>query len=117
MEEFFPTLLLDLLVISITFSVILMTLIQKFKNLSFINKSWHIWILNFLFSFLIGIPFSMTFYNIDLKNSIWVGLFSFIGASSIYETLKNQNIINYKPSSISDTVTISKENEIKRNDK
>lgn len=116
MEEFFPELLLNLLMISITFSVILMTLIQKFKTLSFINKSWHIWFLNLLFSFFIGIPFSITFYNIDLKNSIWVGLFSFIGASSIYEVLKNQNIINYKPTSVSDTVTISKDNEIKRDD-
>lgn len=114
MEEFFPTLLLDLLIISITFSVILMALIQKLKALSFITKSWHIWFLNLVFSFTIGIPFSMTFYKISMKDSIWVGLFSFIGASAIYEGLKSQNIINYKPSSISDTVTISKENEIKR---
>jgi hypothetical protein len=114
MEEFFPTLLLDLLVISITFSIILMALIQKIKSLSFIKKSWQVWLLNLFFSFSLGIPFSITFYNISLKNSIWVGLFSFIGASSIYEALKNQNIINYTPSSISDTITISKSNEIKR---
>lgn len=117
MEDFFPELLINLLIISITFSVILMNLIQKFKTLSFINKSWHVLIINLIFSFLIGIPFSTTFYNIDLKNSIWVGIFSFIGASSIYETLKNQNIINYKPASVSDTVTISRDNEIKREDK
>ena len=59
MEEFFPTLLLDLLVISITFSIVLMALIQKFKVLSFINKSWQVWFLNLIFSFLIGIPFAM----------------------------------------------------------
>jgi hypothetical protein len=114
MEEFFPTLLLDLLVISITFSIILMALIQKIKSLSLINKSWQVWLLNLIFSFSLGIPFSMTFYDISLPNSIWVGLFSFIGASTIYEALKNQNIITYKPSSISDTITISKDNEIKR---
>ncbi len=114
MENILPTLLLDLIVISITFSVILMALIQKLKTLSFINKSWHIWFLNLILSFLVGIPFSITFYNLSLKDSIWVGLFSFIGASAIYEGLKNQNLINYKPSSISDTVTISSENEIKR---
>lgn len=114
MENIFPQLLLDLLTISITFSVILMTLIQKFKTLSFINKSWHVWFINLVFSFAIGIPFSITFYNISLINSIWVGLFSFIGASSIYEVLKKQNIINYTPIRVDDTISISKDNEIKR---
>ena len=114
MEEFFPTLLLDLLVISITFSIVLMALIQKFKVLSFINKSWQVWFLNLIFSFLIGIPFAMTFYNITLKDSLWGGFFSFVGASGIYQALKNQKIINYTPSSISNKVTLDKKNEIKR---
>ena len=114
MEEFFPTLLLDLLVISITFSIVLMALIQKFKVLTFINKSWQVWLLNLIFAYLIGVPFAMTFYDITLKNSLWVGFFSFVGASGIYEALKNQNIINYKPSSISDKITLDRNNEIKR---
>lgn len=117
MEDFFPTLLVDLLVVSLAFSVILTTLIQKFKSLSFIKKSWQVWLLNFLFSFALGIPFGMTFYDLNVKEGIWVGLFSFIGASSIYEILKTQNIINYKPTSISDTVMIPIENEIVREDK
>lgn len=114
MEELFPTLLLDLLVISVTFSVVLMALIQKFKVLSFINISWHIWIINLLFSFLIGIPFAMTFYDVNFYDSIWVGLFSFIGASAIYEGLKNQNVFTYKPSSLTETKSIPTANEIKR---
>lgn len=114
MGEFFPDLLINLLIISITYSVILMALLQRFKALSFINKSWHIWILNLIFSFLIGIPFAITFYDVSILDSIWVGLFSFIGASAIYEALSNQNIINIKPASLDNEITISKENEIKR---
>lgn len=114
MEEYFPTLLLDLLVISATFSVILMALIQKFKTLSFINKSWQLWIIHLIFSFTIGIPFAMIFYNINIYDSIWVGLFSFVGASTIYDTLKNQNIFTYKPSSLNKTKSIPIANEIKR---
>lgn len=114
MEDFFPTLLIDLLIISITFSVILMALIQKFKDLSFINKSWQIWIIHLIFSFLIGIPFAMIFYDMSFYDSIWVGLFSFIGASAIYEGLKNQNIFTYKPSSLNKTKSIPIANEIKR---
>jgi len=114
MDNFFPDLLVDLLIISITFSVVLMALIQKFKVLSFINKPWKVWILNLIFSFLIGIPFAITFYNINLIDSLWIGLFSFIGASTIYEALKNQNFISFKPTSSSDNISISKDNEIRR---
>ena len=78
-------LLFNIIIISLTFSVILMSLIQKFKTFSFINKPWHIWFLNFLFSFTIGIPFSMTFYGLSFYHSIWVSLFSFIGAPSLYQ--------------------------------
>lgn len=114
MEEFFPTLLLDLLVISITFSIILMAFIQKCKALSFITQSWQIWVINLIFSFVLGIPFAITFYDTSIDHSIWVGLFSFIGASTIYEGLKNQNVFTYKPSSLNKTKTISIDNEIKR---
>lgn len=114
MNDFFPSLLLELLGISIAFSVILMAVIQKFKSFSCIKKSCHVMILNFILSFAIGIPFSISFYDVTWINGIWVGLFSFVGASTIYTGLKKQNIINYKPDSINDNIKIPKENEIKR---
>lgn len=116
MEQFLPERLLDLLIISVTFSFIIMVVLQKFKALPFINKAWQIWILNFIFSFSIGIPFTITFYNLDIYSGAWVGLFTFVGAPAIYDALKNQTIINYKPTSLNDTVSIPKENEIKRDD-
>ncbi len=116
MEEFLPTSLMDVLAVSVVFSVILMALIQKFKTLKLIHKSSLIWFLNLLFAFLLGIPFAYSFYNLSIIDSVWTGLFSFIGAPSIYTALKNQTLISYKPKSISDVVTISKENEIVRDD-
>lgn len=112
MENFLPSLLLELLSVSITFSVILMAVIQKLKSFSCITKPCHVMFLDILLAFLIGVPFSITFYSINWIEGLWVGLFSFVGASSIYEALKKQNIINYNPSSTS--VSISKNNEIKR---
>lgn len=106
--------LLNIIMISITFSIILMAVIQKFKKLPFINKSYKVWILNFIFAFLIGVPFSMWFYKLSIYDSLWVGLFAFVGAPSIYKALKEQNIINYTPESISDTIEVPKENEIPR---
>lgn len=117
METFFSTLLIDLLIVSVVFGVILVTLIQNFKSVSFIKKSWQVWLLNLFFSFAISIPFGMTFYDLNLKDSIWIGLFSFIEVSSIYELLKNHNFINYKRRSISNVVAIPTENEIVRDNK
>lgn len=116
MEAMLPEKLLDLLVTSIILSAFIMVLLQKFKTLSFITKSWQIWLLNLLFSFGVGIPFTIYFYDLDVFSGLWVGLFTFVGAPAIYDILKNQNIINYTPTSLSDTVKIPKENEIKRSD-
>ena len=108
--------LLDILMISITCSVVLMVLIQKFKSFSFIKKDYVIWMSNLVFSFGLGIPFAIYFYSLDIYSALWVSVFSFIGAPSIYEILKLQNIINYTPKALDDdVVVIPKENEIVRN--
>lgn len=106
-----------LLLISLTFSIFLMALVQKIKTLDFIKKRWQVWLINLFCAFLMGIPFGMMFYQLTLEESVWISLFGFIGAPSIYEALKNQNIISYKPrSSNKDYTCIKKSNEIKRSD-
>ena len=79
-----------------------MTLIQKFKELSFVNEKYHVFLLNLIFSFCIGISFSIIFYKVNLYYGIWISIFSFIGSSNLYELLKKQNILNYTPFSLSD---------------
>lgn len=114
MDALVTDLLIKVLLISITFSVIEMAFIQKIKSLSMIKKSWQVILINLISCFFLGTTFSMWFFELNLINSLWVALFSFIGAPTIYEALKKQNIINYNPKSLNETITISKENEIKR---
>lgn len=92
-----PENLLQILFISMVFSMVLMSLIQKLKTFTLIKKKWHIWVLNLLFAFILGIPFGRMFYHLSIPESIWVGVFSFIGASSIYDKLEK-----YSPISLSD---------------
>lgn len=101
----------NLLSVSVIISSIVMIIIQKFKHFKFITKNYQIGLLNFIFSFLIGIPFSIYFYNFSLVEASWISLFSVIGAPSIYDILKNQNIINYTPKSLDENII-----EIKRDD-
>lgn len=86
---------INCLLISIVVSIINMALVQKFKELSIIDNSNKLFLLNLLFSFVIGIPFSIIFYKLELYYSIWVSIFSFIGASNIYEMLKKYNFTSY----------------------
>lgn len=106
--------LIEVFMISLTFSIIEMAFIQKIKSLSFITKSWQVVVINFVFSFVLGTLFSVWFFELNIYDGLWVSLFGFIGAPTIYEMLKKQNMINFTPKSLSDKVTISKENEIKR---
>lgn len=108
--------LLDTLMFSITLSSVVMASIQKFKSLPFIKKDWHVFFINFIISFTIGIPFTYTFYEKDLITSLWISLFSFIEAPGIYKFLKSQNIINYTPKSLNEDneIKIDKKNYIDR---
>ena len=106
--------LINILLISMVFSIIQMTFIQKCKKFKCVRKECHILILNIVTSFIFGIPFAMWFYELSIYDSIWVSIFSFIGAPSIYQTLKKQNIIKYQPESLNNTISVPKENEIKR---
>ncbi len=79
---------LNCLMISMIVSVVVMALIEKFKTIDFLKNSNHIFLLNLIFSFVIGINFSIIFYNMNINEGIWISIFSFIGAPSIYDGIK-----------------------------
>ena len=100
MLDIFPTHLIDLLVVSVTLSMITMVLIQKLKCLKIINKCWKVFIFNTVLSIALGIPFTVYFYNLTINDGIWVSIFTFI--------------INYTPQSLKDGITIDQSNIIER---
>lgn len=102
MNIFITNELINCLLISMIVSVINMIMIQRFKELSCIKNGDQVFILNLILSFVIGIPFSIIFYDKEFYYSVWVSIFSFVGASNIYEFLKKQTLIDYTPFKISD---------------
>ena len=102
-------LLKELLIITIVLSVITMAFIQKtkgiFKTFKFIEL--YSAIVNIVFA----IVFCISFTEISIINSLWVGLFSFLGADTLYKTLEG------KLASFSDILNKNEEIiEIKRDD-
>ena len=68
---------------------------------------------------IIGFLFSQTFSNIDYFNSLWVGLFAFLGADTIYRNLEGKlsSYGDLVPSGDSGNITPSKEkNSLKTDD-
>ncbi len=108
MDTLITTEMINCLMHATTVSIIVMAVIQKFKTLECITKDCHIFLLNIVFSFVIGISFSITFYDEPIENAIWISLFSFIGAPSLYTMLKKQNVINMDLISLDDTLPETK---------
>ena len=74
------------LAIAFVSGIIVFNLIQKFKELPFINKPVYLWVLNLCLT-----PIAYLFaryngyYGIEHYAALWVALYSFIGAPTIYE--------------------------------
>ena len=99
------------LIISITISSITCAFVQKTKGL--FKSSKYLILYSLLINIVISILFCKTFTDITLPNSLWIGLFSFIGADSIYKTLEGR-ILSYEDIISRKNVTIPKENIINK---
>lgn len=104
----------ELLVIGIALSAITCAIIQKTKSL--FKSSKFITLYSFIINMVVGIVFSITFTDVTLPTSLWIGLFSFLGADSIYKSLEGK-ISSYSDILNRKTITLSKDNIINEEDK
>ncbi len=102
------------LIISIVISSITCTFIQKTKGL--FKNSKYIVFYSLFTNIVVSILFCKTFTSIDLPISLWVGLFSFIGADSIYKSLEGK-ISTYNDIISKKQVAIPEDNIINKEDK
>ena len=102
------------LLISIALSSITCTFVQKTKT--FMKGSKFVTLYSFIINIIISILFCKTFTSIDLPNSLWIGLFSFLGADSIYKTLEGK-LASYTDLIERKDISIPEENIINKEDK
>ena len=81
-------LLKELLINAIVLSVVTMAFIQKTKVIFKTSKFIELYsaIVNVIFA----IVFCISFTEISIINSLWVGLFSFLGADTLYKALEGK---------------------------
>ena len=102
------------LIISIVLSSITCTIVQKTKV--FLKSSKWITIYSLIINIITSILFCLTFTDIEFPLSIWIGVFSFLGADSIYKTLEGK-IKTYQELVSDREIIIKKENIINEEDK
>lgn len=79
-----------LLLIAASSSIISASFVQKVKTVSLIKCSDCLIYISFLISMSFGMLFTLSFTEYTLIDSIWVGLFSFIGADSLYKAFEDK---------------------------
>lgn len=98
------TLIRNILIIALSSSIISTSLIQRLKEGTKSKK--YMLLKSFIISMTIGICFSLSFSNISITNSLWVGLISFIGADAIYKAFENKIFASF--SSIENVIFIER---------
>lgn len=86
-------LLLNILWIATICQVLALVTTQKFKSFRLVRKSWQVILFNFTLNMILSISFCLTFTNLTILSSLWVGFFSFIGADTIYKTLEEKKLM------------------------
>lgn len=84
-----------LLIIASASSIISTAFVQKFKSASIIKCSSCLLYISFVVSMVFGIVFTLSFTTYNIINSLWVGLFSFLGADSIYKVFEDKIFASY----------------------
>ena len=78
----------QILIVSIAASIISTATIQKIKE-QLKSKKW-LFFITLLSSIGIGMSFALSFTDLSLINSFWVGLTTWIGADAIYKSFEDK---------------------------
>lgn len=103
----------NLLVIALASSIITTAFVQRIKETINFKKSNRLVIVSFITSMILGTLFSLSFSDVNLINSLWVGLISFLGADMIYKMFEDKIFAPFSAIYNEDVVEVPKENEIR----
>ncbi len=83
----------QILIVSIAASIVSTATIQKIKE-QLKSKKW-LFFVSLISSIGIGIAFALSFTELSLINSIWVGLITWLGADAIYKSFEDKIFKKY----------------------
>lgn len=78
----------QILIVSIAASIVSTAIIQKIKEQ--LKSKKLLFFTSLISSIIIGITFALSFTELSIINSIWVGLITWIGADAIYKSFEDK---------------------------
>ena len=97
----------SLLLIALASSILSSALVQKIKGLSILKCSDCLLYISFGVSMMFGIIFTLSFTEYKIVHALWVGLFSFLGADSLYKAFEHKIFASF--SKIKEVTTIERD--------
>lgn len=110
------SLLKNILIIAIASGIITTSLVQKIKESFRLKKSNRFVIISFIISMTIGTLFALSFSDASIIDALWIGLFSFIDADTLYKMFEEKIFTPYSALYENKTIQIPVENNIERGD-
>lgn len=97
----------EILIAGIGASIFSTATIQKIKEM-LKSKSW-LYFISIIVSFGLGIAFSLSFTHLDIVNSLWVGLCTWVGADAIYKTFEKKLFIPFSEMNNNNDIVIDRD--------
>ena len=83
-------LLKQVLIVGIASGIVSTGIVQKIKEGFKFKNSKIIVLVSFVTSMIVGTLFSLSFTELSILNSLWVGLVTFLGADTIYKAFEDK---------------------------
>ena len=97
----------EIIIAGIGTSIFSTAIIQKIKEM-LKSKSW-LYFISIIVSFGLGIAFSLSFTHLDIVNSLWVGLCTWVGADAIYKTFEKKLFIPFSEMNNNNDIVIDRD--------
>ena len=78
----------QILVVAMASSIVSTATIQKVKGI--LKNKTLLYVLALVISVAIGTLFALSFSNLEIKNALWVGLITWVGADAIYQAFEDK---------------------------
>lgn len=97
----------QILVVAMASSIVSTATIQKVKG-ALKNKTL-LYVLALVISVAIGTLFALSFSNLDIKNALWVGLITWVGADAIYQAFEDKIFTSFSDMNSNNEVNIDRD--------
>lgn len=99
----------QIIIVAIASSIISTAIVQKVKE-QLKSKKW-LFFVGLVVSIGIGIVFALSFSELSLLSSVWVGIVSWIGADAIYKAFEDKIFKSFSNIDNAKTIVIERDDE------